>query len=61
MKIILYVVEIWEGKPPKGDTNEYHVSTTLKLVLEFTPSCEDFLRDSYWGENLAKESCSGGD
>lgn len=61
MKIILYVVEIWEGKLLKGDINEYYLSTILKLVLEFILLCEDFLRDSYWGENLVKESCLGGD
>ena len=43
-EIMLYVIKTWEGRPPKGDTNEYLANATLKLSLEFTLSCEDFLK-----------------
>lgn len=43
-EVILYVIKVWEGKPSKGDTNDYRANATLKLLLVFTLSCEDFLK-----------------
>lgn len=30
-EIMLYAMKMWEGKPPKGDANDYHASATFEL------------------------------